>query len=832
MSDHNARIVISADAKGVQATTDELVKLGKVDQKNADQFKKHHEERKKQHGESIDLNTRLLHSFSELKDGIIAAFAVERVIEWGKEAIKAFEEAQVASNDLKFSVTNLANGTTEDFNKLTEQSEKLSKSLNTLFSPKEIQQAQSKLLTMKLTVQQTEELMPRMADIAARKGWTLDRVAEVMGRAISEGTAKPLTELGLKFKDTGNIIGNFNKVMESSAKFIGGAADAMNDYANQEKEAANKAELLQEAVGAKLAPAWIAIKNGILGAIESELDFFGTMKDALMGKDVNWTDLAKQYVNALTLGLTGLETTTKQLEEYQKRVATFRGKQITEEIAYQIALRNSGQITNREYLKHLEILSELNHKEVEMAESKQVDLKKLSDKELQDRLEAAKAGELTGFTTSGQGLEATRVQKEIEARKKGGEELKKLRDKQHKEEIEAWKTAQTEAQKIIDEMIKAEQDKVKLEEEMSNLQTKRVEQSMEAELESEKLKLKKKLDAGKLTQEEYDKQTRDLENKNRVAVDRLELDNLKENNKAKRQELKRERDMNLISEEEYQKELLKLQVEEGDKELQLQKDINKSTFDNKKKQEEQVKKMIEGIRDITTQILDGLTATVESSMSALDIQMNRNEQIINTQKLLAEKGLQNDLAFEERRQDELTKKKLEEQKKLRKIKELETFLNSLAKFAEENPHTALAKALGVLAATKVAETIFAEEGGVMSRDRISTGNRRHKSGRDVLIHGEEGEGVIPVNKMNEWGLTDQNRFSAFLRTPFKEKMLPTGRFMPVFNDAQIVAELQELKQAIANKKELSIDWENHDTRIETMIQNGITNRMQVKRKGI
>lgn len=836
------RIEIKGDAKEVTAVIDQLEKVGKVDKKNADQFKKHHEEQKKHHHEQIDFNTKLTHSFKELGEGIVAAFAVEKIIEFGEECLKEFGEAEKATNDLRFAVKNLAGGDDSAFNELKEQSEQLSNSLNNLFSPKQIQQSQTMLLRMKLNTEQVAALMPRIADIAAKTGKDLNSVAEGFGRAISEGNTKALTEFGLKFKDTGTVVGNFNKVMESSVKYIGGAADAMNDFANQQKEAANKAEILQEEIGSKLAPVWIGLKNEILGGTSSLIHFFEELKNGLTGKNFNWKEASKDLANALgylfTAGLVHFKTTAEQMEEYQK-------------MSYNMLLKNyvdlKGELNKAVKEGDAEEILEINEKlrvisQLVLAHNKKEVIEQDSvDKQLRDHKEKAQAMSIaqlksyqkqvlehesnfsvTGFEQEKSAIEAA-IKFQEESGKKKSEERKRQLEKEAKE-LEEW------TNKVIAEMIKDDQERTSLEIETNDLHLKRVEQTMEAELESQKFGLKKKLIAGKISKEEFDRQTKDLDLKSQVERDRLELDQIKENQDIKRTELDRERKMNIISEEQYQKELLKLEVDYADKQLQLQKDINKLTDSLKDDQKEKLKKMLEGIKEISETLLDSLTESINSSVEAIDTQMSRNEKIIETQKLLAEKGLRNDLAFEERRQDELTKKKLEEQKKLKKVKEIEVFLNSLVKFSEENPHTALAKALGVLASTKIAETIFAEDGALLGQSKgLGAFSRRHKSGKDILVHAEEGEMVVPTWKTAEMGINTQERFKNFLKTPFNEKL-----YVPVkqrHSNADVVAELQDLKQVIFNKRETSVDWEGLDMRIAT-IENGMKTSTTYKRKGI
>ena len=207
--------------------------------------------------------------------------------------------------------------------------------------------------------------------------------------------------------------------------------------------------------------------------------------------------------------------------------------------------------------------------------------------------------------------------------------------------------------------------------------------------------------------------------------------------------------------------------------------------------------------------------------------MNAQQRAIDVQKDLAQKGLDNDLAFEEKRADELTKAKLKEQVKLKKIKELETFLNALANFAEKDPKTALPKALALLAATKAAEAVYAEDGGIIgqigSRSLIGTGmSRRHPGGGDVLLHAQKGEGILSVKEMNNLGIGNFNMLKSMLKTPFSEKLIPgKGASIMVQDNSVLIEKLESLERTIKNKKEVQIDFDEMNQWIKTEVENGI-----------
>lgn len=842
-------IEITGDPKGVQSTIDQLEKIGKVDKKNADQFKLHHEQHKQQTKDQFDANTKLTRSFEDLGKGIVAGFAIERVIQFGGECVKAFEEAESASNDLKFAVSNLAKGSGEDFEKLTKQSETLSKSLNTLFSPKEIQKSQTALLQMKLTTEQVATLMPRLLDISAKTHKSLESVSEIFGKAISEGRTGALTQFGSKFKDTGDIIGNFNKVIEKTAGFANGAASSLEDLANKEQEAKNKAELLEEELGSKLAPVWVNLKNRVLEATSALLKFnladfanlisFGTTKDEIMQK--NFYDKVKQM----------------RVEDLASLFKYYEGKIITSEAGDKKLFEDAAKAVEAELALRLSG----NKKEVEGETMKVVDLSKLSDKQLEQRLDFAKEEDVIigKYTTTGFAKEAARIEKEINARKKANEDLLKL-EEQYQKDLEAIKKkdADDKAKFTID-AIKDETDKklaaqddafrkeqVEFDErekkltEISVKGTKAQKQAALKELQelykdellaaqaNDKLKEKIQEDADKKAAEEQQKAWKE-------KLDR-DVQNSDIANKWEELELKKKLVKHEISEEKYNEELKRLQLkaledklaienEAGIQDVDLQQQIEDKKLELQKDSNAKLKELAQQAAEGITKVFEAVSESITSDIDVINTQMERQAKLVDVQKALAEAGYENTLAFEAKKADDLEKKKLEEQRKLKKIKELEIFLNAVATYSGEgnNPMQAIGKALAVLAATKTAEAVYAEEGAVIgkhtqtSRVGLNSFSRRHKSGKDYLLHAEEGERVLSV---------DQNKkFEALgglnlIRNPFGAKIDRVGQPTYVNNNKELVSEIQDLKQAILNKKETTYAFEDMVLRIEE-VENGL-----------
>lgn len=262
--------------------------------------------------------------------------------------------------------------------------------------------------------------------------------------------------------------------------------------------------------------------------------------------------------------------------------------------------------------------------------------------------------------------------------------------------------------------------------------------------------------------------------------------------------------------------------------LELQEQYNKKS---KEKNKEWVKGWVDGINEILQTMLDAMDKMIQLEIEANDVRIANQQQILQTQRVLAEKGLDNTLAFEQKRNDELYKQQLQAKEKQKRIKELEVFLNALAKYAEDDPNSALGKALGLLAATKIAEAVFAEEGAIIGTHETKFRGQRHRSGRDRIAIVEEGEVILPKSKAAELGLNSSQKFRQFLKTPFTEKSMAISS-VQVNNYDKLAVELRELKEIVKNKQELSVNWDNFESRIETRIKNGLKEVTTIKRPRI
>ena len=150
--------------------TDAEKKAGK---EGEDAFKKTSEE--------ADKTSKSTDKFTETLKGvgtaIVAAFAVDRIIAFGTECVKAFGEAEANALKLKSAVS-VNGGLNDDFQKLLDQSGELQSI--TIFSDDDIQALQTSALQFGLTADEVERLTPIVADFASSTGQDLQSAFSVI----------------------------------------------------------------------------------------------------------------------------------------------------------------------------------------------------------------------------------------------------------------------------------------------------------------------------------------------------------------------------------------------------------------------------------------------------------------------------------------------------------------------------------------------------------------------------------------------------------------------------------------------------------------------------
>lgn len=222
-----------AQLKTVEASLKRVETTGKESAKNT-------QKSFQQAGESIKQTA------TQIAGALGLAFGVAQVIAFGKESVKAFAEAEVNANKLKFAVTKISGETETAFRKLIEQSAKLQKT--SIFSDDSIQQAQTMLLTLGLNSKQTEDLIPKILDLASATGQDLGSATQSIIQGIN-GQTRGLKAVGLEFDATQDKTQNLAVITEKLNRFVGATGEALNTTTGKAKRFENAIDDIKESIG-------------------------------------------------------------------------------------------------------------------------------------------------------------------------------------------------------------------------------------------------------------------------------------------------------------------------------------------------------------------------------------------------------------------------------------------------------------------------------------------------------------------------------------------------------------------------------------------------------
>ncbi|MDD2285543.1 MAG: hypothetical protein PHU98_06145 [Mariniphaga sp.] len=288
---------------------------------------------------TTSLTDQMKKGFAALGITIGAAMAVRSIVNFGKESVKAFAEAEQGLQKLKFAVITVGGGTNSDLEKLQNQA----KSLMGVFEDESIIDAQIKMLNFGLTVNQVTDIMPNLVDASAQSGKSLEEMAAAVNKGVDSGVMarSGLGQLGLAFKDTGSKAENFRIIQQGLIKFTGGAAEATETLAGKMKVLGVTMGEIKEAIGQNMAKSispTIDALQGVAGfideafsesklfPIEKQRQKFLLLADAIQQPNITQERRNKLIEDAQKIYpsfLAGLET--NQLTEAQINTAIREG---------------------------------------------------------------------------------------------------------------------------------------------------------------------------------------------------------------------------------------------------------------------------------------------------------------------------------------------------------------------------------------------------------------------------------------------------------------------------------------------------------------------------
>lgn len=301
--------------------------------------------------------------------------------------------------------------------------------------------------------------------------------------------------------------------------------------------------------------------------------------------------------------------------------------------------------------------------------------------------------------------------------------------------------------------------------------------------------------------------------------------------------------------EEKKKRLDALKDSENDrrKAIQSRIDMEKEMEDAREENDKNARKkeLEETIKTqelITDAVLDGLERRLEKKKQMLDDELKQIDQNISKQQDLANRGLDNTLAFEEKRRAEAIAKKVELEKRARKQEQAQqlanVFLEFLKSFAKEGSATAPAKALAqTLIAKGISDVIAGQFAtGVENLDGVGTGTS--DSNLALLSKGEsvitargtkENPGLATaINK----GMVDEYFSKTYLPSLYGANVVDKSRAEQL--DGAIVGlldhRLRSLEKTIKHKREVDINWNEHGDMVRMEVENGIKRIITQKRR--
>ena len=251
-------------------------KLGEVEKqltKTADAAKKASGDASKNMSEIGKLGQNINNQLKDVAKGLVAAFAVTEIIAFGKESIKAFQEAELNATKLKFALINIGNEGGRAFDKLIKQSEEFQKT--SIFSDDDIQRAQTQLVQFGLTSDEVEKLIPKILDLASATGQDLGQATDTVIMGVN-GVTRGLKPLGLEFVNTGDKAENLAIISDKLNKYQGQTAAILETSSGSWKKFANQIDDAKESVGSFL-----------LGYVDQFSAFgkiFGGVVDKILGK--------------------------------------------------------------------------------------------------------------------------------------------------------------------------------------------------------------------------------------------------------------------------------------------------------------------------------------------------------------------------------------------------------------------------------------------------------------------------------------------------------------------------------------------------------------------
>lgn len=271
--------------------------------------------------------------------GILAAFSVQKIIAFGEECVRAFQEAEKNARKLQSAVSSNG-GLQADFERLLKQSEELQQV--SIFSDDDIQKAQTMALQFGLTSDAVENLMPTILDFASATGQELNEAMQSVILGI-QGSERALKKYGIEIDSQATRQQNFKSIMDQlNAKFKGQAQIISETSEGALARFRNNFDNLKESIGETLLP--------LADAAVTAANAFVKMAEVPLSEKLQQeqSDFRAARIEVLALAV-GTDERTKAVKALQQEYPEFLGN-LNAETATNEQLRDALEKVNNQYI--------------------------------------------------------------------------------------------------------------------------------------------------------------------------------------------------------------------------------------------------------------------------------------------------------------------------------------------------------------------------------------------------------------------------------------------------------------------------------------------------
>ncbi len=339
-----------------------------------------------------------------------------------------------------------------------------------------------------------------------------------------------------------------------------------------------------------------------------------------------------------------------------------------------------------------------------------------------------------------------------------------------------------------------------------------------------------------------------LENQYSKKVKALDAFNLKEVNDLERQ-ANAKKAARIIADAEEKAELTDNEVEKLAIREKAAQDVERLQIASNDKIAANRKAVLNQALQFEQQLLDAVSKGVaersRSRQEGFDKEISEADKQIETQKRLAEKGLQNTLAEEEANKVKLERQKQEEKEREIKRQKALAFFKLFASYAEKDPDTALTKALRDTVLAEAVSAAFIDGTENVGKDKQFAKNKFSNGtdgyvarfdGDERILNPEQNkkignlsnEALADLAYQSRMGLLDTAKYAVVQSTDFATKINDSALLQ---QNALLIKELKEVKQAINDKPVPNFAMNQYHEFVLTTIENGfIKNRTFKNRK--